>query len=147
MNIKCKAYEFDTLKEYIFADIVAIHKGKWILCKHKQRTTWENPGGHIEKGETPLDAAKRELFEETGAIDFIIEPLCDYWVHASMDGKELIGNGQIFLANVYTLNGIPSYSEMEKICLFEVPPDNLTYPGYSNVIFPIAIKIIKEKMW
>lgn len=26
----------------------------------------------------PLDAAKRELYEKSGAIDFDIEPLCDY---------------------------------------------------------------------
>lgn len=24
-------------------------------------------------------AAKRELYEESGAVDFEIEPLCDYW--------------------------------------------------------------------
>ena len=41
---------------------------------HKERDTWESPGGHIDEGETPLEAAERELYEETGAIDFDFKP-------------------------------------------------------------------------
>ncbi|WP_350445893.1 NUDIX domain-containing protein [Anaeromonas frigoriresistens] len=52
---------------------------KWLLCKHKKRDTWETAGGHIEIGETPLDDAKRKLFEETGAISSDIQPIFDYW--------------------------------------------------------------------
>jgi len=46
-----------------------ITKGKWILSKHKKRDTWETQGGHIEDGETPLEATKRELFEESEIRD------------------------------------------------------------------------------
>jgi len=31
-----------------------------------KRNTWESVGGHIETGESPLEAEKRELYEETG---------------------------------------------------------------------------------
>ena len=48
--------------------------------------TWETQGGHIEAGEQPLDAAKRELFEESGAVDFDIQPLCDYWAGEERNG-------------------------------------------------------------
>src|SRR5262249_42904604 len=40
--------------------------GRFLLIKHRRLGTWLPPGGEIEPGETPFEAAKRELFEETG---------------------------------------------------------------------------------
>lgn len=57
-----------------FAVIIAKSDGKYVFCKHKTRNTWEVPGGHREPGEIILDTAKRELYEETGAVDFEIQP-------------------------------------------------------------------------
>jgi ADP-ribose pyrophosphatase YjhB (NUDIX family) len=37
-----------------------------LLAKHKRLGTWLPVGGEVEAGETPLEAARRELFEETG---------------------------------------------------------------------------------
>ena len=50
-----------------FSVIIAHSRGKLVLCKHKERDTYEFPGGHIEPGESAEDAARRELYEETGA--------------------------------------------------------------------------------
>lgn len=51
-------------------------KGEVLLIKHKKwGNRWAIPGGHVEYGETLVDALKREMFEETGlkisAIKFI----------------------------------------------------------------------------
>lgn len=39
---------------------------KILLVKHKKFGKWVQPGGHIEHGETPEEAAIREVYEETG---------------------------------------------------------------------------------
>ena len=37
-----------------FAVIVSQSNGKWVFCKHKERDTYEVPGGHREAGESIL---------------------------------------------------------------------------------------------
>ena len=39
----------------------------WIMVKNRSRG-WELPGGRLNKGEAPEEAALRELFEETGVL-------------------------------------------------------------------------------
>lgn len=69
-------YEQVDDKRLRFAVIVARHRGQWVFCKHRERDTYELPGGHREPGESILEAARRELQEETGAAAFSIHPVC-----------------------------------------------------------------------
>ncbi|GHU87746.1 DNA mismatch repair protein MutT [Spirochaetia bacterium] len=143
--MKCTVYGLGTLKQYKYVVTFARYNGKWIICKHKNRNTWETSGGHIEQGETPLDAAKRELFEETGAVDFEIQNVCDYWACAEPHETADItwSNGQVFLAQVKKLGPLPE-SEMEKIDLFDAFPQNLTYPDITRELLPqIITRIVK----
>ena len=41
-------------------------RGTYLLVKHRRLGVWLPPGGEMEPGETPLEAARRELREETG---------------------------------------------------------------------------------
>lgn len=128
--MKCEIYELNSLKHYKFVVIIAKYHDKWILCKHKERSTWETAGGHIELGETPLEAAKRELFEETGAVSFDIKPIFDYW--AADEASE--ANGMVFYAEIKELGDLPE-SEMEKVECFETLPWNLTYKDITPKLF------------
>lgn len=48
--------------------VFACHRGRVLLIHHKRLDAWLPVGGEIEAGETPLEAARRELLEETGLV-------------------------------------------------------------------------------
>jgi 8-oxo-dGTP diphosphatase len=54
---------FDTADDALlkFAVIMARYGDGWLFCRHKQRITWEIPGGHRESDEDIDAAARREL--------------------------------------------------------------------------------------
>ena len=43
-----------------------VHRGQVLLHFHARLGLWLPPGGHVEYGELPDDAAVREVLEETG---------------------------------------------------------------------------------
>ena len=50
-----------------------IEVNNFLLIFHRKLQKWVPPGGHIESGELPHNAALRELFEETGKRGEIYE--------------------------------------------------------------------------
>lgn len=112
-----------------FAVIISKHNGKWVFCKHKERDTYEVPGGHREPNESIAETAKRELSEETGALHFDISPVCVY----SVTGKNRVNQtgeetyGMLFFANIETFE-TELHSEMECVSFFDNLPTEWTYP-------------------
>ena len=138
-ELQCKIYPLHSLSPYKYVVICSSYQGKWILSKHRERDTWETQGGHIENGETPLECAKRELFEESGICDAEIYPVCDYVGYNSKSSS----NGVVFLAVVHSIGHLPK-SEMDDICIFDTLPKNLTYPLTSPVLYSEAEKLLKK---
>ena len=108
----CRTYETGTLKQYKYVVVLSEYRGRILLSRHKERTTWETQGGHIEPGEQPIEAARRELFEESGAVEFELEPLCDYWAGTEKPGDW--ANGMVFRAKIRKLGKLPE-SEMAEV--------------------------------
>lgn len=121
-NRDLPAGSLDNIK---FVCIETKYEGKWVLSFHARRRSWECPGGHVEEGETPLEAAKRELYEETGAVVYTIIPVWDYRLFR--DDGTLHNNGRTYYAEVSSFEPIPAGSEMSGIEFFDTLPDNVTY--------------------
>ena len=123
-----------------FAVIISKTNGKWVFCKHKERDTYEVPGGRREAGEEIWETAKRELREETGAIDFTIKPVCVY----SVKGKtrinkrdEDISYGMLFVADIASFEE-ELHSEIEKIIITDSLVENWIYPLIQPKLFDEA---------
>ncbi|MBD5144419.1 MAG: NUDIX domain-containing protein [Ruminococcus sp.] len=122
-----------------FAVIISTYNGKLVFCKHRQRDTLEIPGGHREPGELIGETARRELYEETGAVDFKIEPICVYSVTAedNFDGQETFG--MLFRADIFSFEN-ELHSEIESICLLDGLPEKWTYPLIQPKLIEEAVR-------
>ena len=132
-----RVYPVGTLNTYKYVVVLSTYAGKLMLSRHKQRTTWETQGGHVEPGETPMEAARRELYEESGATHYDIRVLCDYWAGDEITGKG--ATGMVFHAQIHTLGPMPE-SEMAEVRLFDDLPENLTYPAITPELYAYFVR-------
>ncbi len=134
--LQCTVHPLETLGTYKYVVVCSLYEGQWLLSRHKKRDTWETQGGHIEPGETPVEAARRELYEESGVQDARIIPVCDYYGY----DHEGHANGVVFLAMIHRLGNMPE-SEMKETALFAQPPQALTYPDVTPRLLEEAYKV------
>ncbi len=67
-------------REYTATCFIIRKDNLFLLLYHKKHQKWMPPGGHVEKNETPSEAARREVREETGLeIDFLYQE--NVWIH------------------------------------------------------------------
>ncbi len=90
------------------------YEGRALLIRHKRLGVWLPPGGECEPGETPLEAAIRELREETGLagrfpklsnIDGTPPGLIGYEEHVA--GSKGLHMNFVFVADVDTTDITP----------------------------------------
>jgi len=108
--------------------------GKFLLGRRlnrPERGFWCAPGGHIEEGETPLEAAKREAAEEIGEVELEPKPLFDFVHDVSIGHRH----------HAYVFRGKPcgklkassDIGEIGWFTLAEVAKLDVTH--YTNMIF------------
>lgn len=102
-----------------FAVIAMRCQNGWVFVQHKQRATWELPGGHREAGETIEECALRELYEETGISNMRLTPVCVYGVQGrtrvNQSGEE--SYGMLYRGSCQNLPTLPE-SEIAKTAIF-----------------------------
>jgi 8-oxo-dGTP diphosphatase len=124
----------------IYSVITARYLDKWIFVRHHQRSTFEIPGGHIEDNETPAEAAKRELMEETGAVKFSL--ICVSTYSVTQDDETRFG--KLYFAEISEMGQVPDVSEIEEIIFLNDLPIPVTYPEIQPQLFDKVIDYLKS---
>lgn len=124
-----------------FAVIAARMDDRWLYCRHRLRSTWEIPGGHREAGESCEDAARRELYEETGALEYVLTPICVYGVQR----HDSTTYGMLYFAQVARLGALPEM-EIAEIKLFVQPPQEQTYPNIQPMLWEQTVRFLQKEV-
>jgi 8-oxo-dGTP diphosphatase len=115
-----KWFEVNEIQQEDIKFVVSLteYKGQLLIINNKKRGGWEIPGGTREAGETLLLSASRELYEETGAVRFDLEPYGVYELNGSY--------GMMFFAVVHELADLPDF-EIDQIDFVNSLPDGLNF--------------------
>ncbi|WP_330400779.1 NUDIX hydrolase [Lacrimispora amygdalina] len=135
-----KFYERTEDEKLKFAVIISKSQGKWVFCRHKDRNTYELPGGHREAFEDIAETARRELKEETGAVEYDLTPLCVYSVFGDTRDGECLKEesfGMLYFAEIYSFEE-ELHHEIEEMILTDQLPEHWTYPHIQPVLMDKA---------
>jgi 8-oxo-dGTP pyrophosphatase MutT (NUDIX family) len=105
--------------------VMLIEGDRVLLVQHTYQSGWFLPGGGIKKGETLEDAARRESFEEVGAV---LGPLQLLGIYSSfLEGKS--DHVAVFVCSSFHRDGSPD-AEIAQTCFFPIanPPPEVS-PG------------------
>ncbi|WP_284141479.1 MULTISPECIES: RNA deprotection pyrophosphohydrolase [unclassified Virgibacillus] len=96
------------------------YRNQWLLTKHQERGL-EFPGGKVEKDETAIEAAIREIKEETGGVVKEIAYIGQYFVAGK--AGDVIKN--VYFAQISNLVAQPTYFETAGPVLLDSLPNNI----------------------
>lgn len=125
------------------AIIIARYRGQWVFSRRKGRSSWEFPGGHREEGETIEEAARRELWEETGIRYAQLQRVGNYQLGHNF--------GTLFFAEVEATGSVPKSSEIEEVLYSETLPEEFAYTNlpafYEHVQYWLSLRSATGELW
>lgn len=111
--------------------IGAIYQNRWVFIRHKHRKAYELPAGHIKPSEDTDLAARRELEEETGAMDYSIKCIATYTVNE--DGSYRAG--RLFFAAISVMGEEIDTGEIDELLFSISLPEEISFPYVQTVLF------------
>ncbi|MGD2168958.1 MAG: NUDIX domain-containing protein [Chlamydiota bacterium] len=100
------------MEKHFTATAYVLYENKFLLHLHQKIGKWLPPGGHIEANETPIEAVKREVLEETGLnIEIISQE--NLWI----DNDNAASFERPFLCLLENINGSNPHQHMDLIYL------------------------------
>lgn len=125
--------------------VVCRFNKQWLLTDHASRG-YEFPGGKVEPGEAPVEAATREVWEETGGVVKKINFVGQYKVEGKTD--TVIKN--IYYAEISELVKKDNYMETNgPVLLEELPRKIAAAPEFSFImkdeVLPRTMNYLQEQ--
>lgn len=109
-----------------------------VMSYHSKRKGWELPQGGRKNGESPEECAKREAFEETGAILENLTPIGYFTVENDIGEVKTA----IFISKVKGFEPKPNWSETGIVKLFDNIPNDISFKdNVYQIIFEYINKL------
>lgn len=114
-----------------------------VMVRHQSRGL-ELPGGKVERGEQPMAAAVREVYEESGAVLKELRWIGQY----SLRSKRFQLTKNIYYGEVLRLEPLPEGFETVQVVLFDRPPYPVNNKEFSCIlqdrVYPLSLQYIAE---
>lgn len=128
--------------------------GQRLLMTNLQQRDWDIPGGHLEADETPEEAMRREVFEESGALLGDVRLLAYH--HIRLLGAVPTGYRYpypdsyqvLYLAQVLALHDFEATEETSARAFFR--PDEsmkLRWVIENKPVYEAALRIVRAEKW
>jgi len=123
-----------------YVSMFANYNNKWIICHLVKSDKWDCPGGKIESNEKPIQAAMRELYEETGTVESDYIPLFIYCIKT----ENGFSYGIQYYCEVVEMEEVPDF-EIDKIEFHKnIPFTKLKTPVVHEKLFTYVQQIMKS---
>ncbi|HEA46652.1 MAG TPA: NUDIX hydrolase [Candidatus Pacearchaeota archaeon] len=129
-------------KEHSSAGII-LRDNKIVLVYQKSTDSWGLPKGHIEKGESKEESARREIYEEVGIKDLrFVKEIGDY-ERPTRKSKNIIKHISVLLfrTDQEKLSSHDSENPFSKWVDMKKVPQSLSYPEDKKFFLKIRGKI------